>query len=393
MTLTAVSLFAGVGGFDLAMERNGINVVSAVEIDKKARAVLAKQFPNTHIFEDVQEVTGEQLRATGFIPERGIITGGFPCQDLSVAGRRAGLDGSRSGLFWHIMRLLDELHPAWVVLENVPGLLSSQRGRDMGIVLKALGERGYGFTYRVLDSQFFGVPQRRRRVFIVGHLGGDGRTSAQVLLEPESGGGNSAPINPERKEVAGTLGGGSVLGGWASDTDRMTFIPVFTKRRRDRTNEDFETCNEGGPSPTLNVMDNATEAFATVLAFSHNQGMDIQPSEKATPTLRAGGGGASVLTRSVVAPTLSASNDPSRSPQSSEITAQVESVNRATGAVRRLTPRECERLQGFPDDWTAGQADSHRYRQMGNAVTVPVVEWIMRRLIKVDESNNRKDPQ
>jgi DNA (cytosine-5)-methyltransferase 1 len=187
--LTAVSLFAGVGGFDLALQRAGVRVTAAVEIDPKARAVLAHHFPDTVLFSDVQEVTGHELRATGFIPERGIITGGFPCQDLSVAGRREGLAGARSGLFWEIVRLLDDLAPRWVVLENVPGLLSSNGGRDMGTVVGALADLGYGWTYRVLDAQHFGVPQRRRRVFIVAgrHLGAPDLTGpASVLLEPES---------------------------------------------------------------------------------------------------------------------------------------------------------------------------------------------------------------
>lgn len=183
--LTAVSLFAGVGGFDLALERAGVKVCAAVEIDKNARGVLAHRFPNTHLFNDVTEVTGEQLRAAGFVPERGIITGGFPCQDLSVAGKRAGLAGKRSGLFWEIVRLVDELSPKYLILENVPGLLSSNQGRDFGVVLDALDERGYGLAWRVLDAQNFGVPQRRRRVFIVGCLG-DGERASEILALSES---------------------------------------------------------------------------------------------------------------------------------------------------------------------------------------------------------------
>ena len=183
--LTAVSLFAGVGGFDLALKRNGVKVVAAVEIDKNARQVLERRFPDTKLFNDVTEVTADDLRAAGFVPERGIITGGFPCQDLSVAGKRAGLSGGRSGLFWEVVRLATELRPKWLILENVPGLLSSNGGADMGTVLRALGECGYGFAYRVLDAQHFGVPQRRRRVFIVGCLGDSGRAPTEVLALSE----------------------------------------------------------------------------------------------------------------------------------------------------------------------------------------------------------------
>ena len=179
--MNAVSLFAGVGGFDLALERNGIDVVAAVEIDANARGVLKHRFPKTTLFNDVCEVTGEQLIAAGFDPRDGIIVGGFPCQDLSVAGKRAGLAGKRSGLFWEICRLLDETRAQTFILENVPGLLSSNNGRDMATVVQALVERGYRIGWRVLDAQFFGVPQRRRRVFIVGSLGNTGRSPEEIL--------------------------------------------------------------------------------------------------------------------------------------------------------------------------------------------------------------------
>jgi DNA (cytosine-5)-methyltransferase 1 len=178
---TAVSLFAGVGGFDLALERAGIKVVASVEWDKQAQKVLEKHFPNSTIFGDIQGVKGEQLIKCGFEPKNGIITGGFPCQDLSVAGKRAGLAGSRSGLFWEICRILDETRAQTFILENVPGLLSSNNGRDMAVVIEALVELGYGIAWRVLDAQYFGVPQRRKRVFIVGCLGDDGSTPAKIL--------------------------------------------------------------------------------------------------------------------------------------------------------------------------------------------------------------------
>ena len=182
--MKAVSLFAGVGGFDLALTRNGAEVVASVEIDKNARKVLANRFPNTTHLEDVKNVTGQQLFDLGFNSD-GIIVGGFPCQDLSVAGKRRGLAGERSGLFFEVVRLLEETKAKWFILENVPGLLSSNGGRDLGIVIGALAELGYGVAYRILDAQYFGVPQRRRRIFIVGCLGDDGRTPAQILAISE----------------------------------------------------------------------------------------------------------------------------------------------------------------------------------------------------------------
>jgi DNA (cytosine-5)-methyltransferase 1 len=206
---TAVSLFAGVGGFDLALERNGVKVVASVEIDKKAQEVLKKHFPQSTIFGDITGVTGEQLIAAGFEPRNGIITGGFPCQDLSVAGKRAGLGGSRSGLFWEICRLLDETRAQNFILENVPGLLSSNQGADMAVVLEALVERGYRIAYRVLDAQHFGVPQRRRRVFIVGCLGDSGRSPEEILAISQSRARYLAQGKQTRKDIATTTSTGS----------------------------------------------------------------------------------------------------------------------------------------------------------------------------------------
>lgn len=199
---TAVSLFAGVGGFDLALERAGVKVVASVEIDKKAQSVLKKHFPQSTIFDDVTGVTGEQLKKCGFEPRGGIITGGFPCQDLSVAGKRAGLAGKRSGLFWEICRILDETGSETVILENVPGLLSSNGGRDMAVVIEALVKRGYRVGWRVLDAQYFGVPQRRRRVFIVGCLGDSGRSPEEILAISSSRAGYLAASKQARKDIA-----------------------------------------------------------------------------------------------------------------------------------------------------------------------------------------------
>jgi len=203
--ITAVSLFAGVGGFDLALERAGVKVVASVEWDKKAQEVLRRHFPESTIFGDISGVTGEQLIAAGFEPRNGIITGGFPCQDLSVAGKRAGLGGSRSGLFWEICRLLDETRAQNFILENVPGLLNSNNGADMAVVLEALVERGYRVAYRVLDAQHFGVPQRRRRVFIVGCLGDSRGTPEEILAISEGRAGYLAQSKSKGKDTASAI--------------------------------------------------------------------------------------------------------------------------------------------------------------------------------------------
>ena len=184
--LTGVSLFAGVGGFDLAMQRKGVKVVASVEIDTKCNEILAKHFPEATQFTDVTTVKGSDLIGAGFTPRTGIITGGFPCQDLSVAGKRAGLAGERSGLFWEIARLVEETQTEYFVIENVPGLLTSNKGRDFGVVIGTMADIGYSLGWRVLDAQHFGVPQRRRRVFVVGKRTTDGTSVAEILFKSDS---------------------------------------------------------------------------------------------------------------------------------------------------------------------------------------------------------------
>jgi DNA (cytosine-5)-methyltransferase 1 len=410
--LTAISLFAGVGGFDLAFQRAGVKVTAAVEIDKKCRDVLALQFPETKLFDDVKEVTGEQLRATGFIPERGIIAGGFPCQDLSIAGLRRGLDGSRSGLFHEIIRLADELKPQFLILENVGGLLSSQRGKDMGIVITALVERGYGVCWRVLDSQNFGVPQRRRRIFIVASLG-DHRRPAEILFERESG---FWDIEAGRKKRKAT----------SDSVERSVGVNSFQKSKRAQTVDDDESWVESEIVPTLNVFDSGDSRTTTVVTqepkllrmrggkdgggkgalVSENKSLTIATGNDQTLFLFEGNRVGDPRVHENVSPSVIArwgtggNNVPltlsNGIEQANTITASIyyksTVVNQDVSSghllhndsiVRRLTPKECERLQGFPDDWTASQADSSRYKMMGNAVTVPVVEWIIKRMVKL----------
>jgi DNA (cytosine-5)-methyltransferase 1 len=195
-----VSLFAGVGGFDLGLTRSGHECVGQVEIDKHARAVLDLQFPDVPKHNDVTTAIewADEIGLTGNID---LVCGGFPCQDLSVAGKRAGLSGKRSGLFYDALRFATHTKAKTILLENVPGLLSSNQGRDFGAVLTALADSGYSnIEWRLLDSQFFGVAQRRRRIFIVASVGTE--PFRQILAECESSTGNFGTINQTRKETA-----------------------------------------------------------------------------------------------------------------------------------------------------------------------------------------------
>jgi DNA (cytosine-5)-methyltransferase 1 len=190
--LSVVSLFAGIGGIDLAAENSGMRTVLVCEKDKACRAVLARRFPEATIHDDVRTLTADDLRAAGAVPHRTVVTAGWPCQGNSVAGNREGMDHEGSGLWREVARVLAEFRPRWFVGENVDGLLSVNDGDDFGKVLQDLAELGYGWSYRVLDARYFGVPQRRARVIVVGCLGDSGAAPAEVLLEPEGGAGDSA---------------------------------------------------------------------------------------------------------------------------------------------------------------------------------------------------------
>ena len=405
-----VDLFSGLGGFSLAAERAGFVTVLHCEIDPHCQAVLKAHWPEVPIIDDVREVHGIDCD---------IITGGFPCQDISVAGRRAGLAGERSGLWWEFRRILADVRPTWTVIENVPGLLSSNKGRDMGAILGALGELGYWWAYRVLDAQYCGVPQRRRRVFIVGCL--RERCAAEVLLEPESLSGNPPPSREERQEIAGTLGGGSGERGWSSDTERMSFVAktltASRGQRFDPTEDEYvvsaplttrpycdAVAQEGGLVVASPVTASAGHhgrsspqgdgADNLVAAFSAGQGAkagSIAYRREQSPTLKASASGTNTV---LVLFQQNQRNEVREMPVAGALPAQPgmkqqNYLSMGGASVRRLTPLECTRLQGFPGNWVDGHSDSHQYRMLGNAVAVPVVERIMRRIAAAEVSCDR----
>ncbi|OSI36072.1 DNA cytosine methyltransferase [Neisseria dumasiana] len=161
---TVGSLFAGIGGFDLGFEQAGFKTEWQVEIADIPRAVLADRFPHAKQFTDVRTCLPDLWRTD-------VIIGGFPCQDVSTAGKRRGLAGERTGLFFDALNIVNTLKPRWVVLENVTGLLNSNDGKDFQTVIQSLAECGYVGCWRVLDARYFGVPTKRRRVFVVAGLG------------------------------------------------------------------------------------------------------------------------------------------------------------------------------------------------------------------------------
>jgi DNA (cytosine-5)-methyltransferase 1 len=417
-----------------------------------------------------------------------LLAGGTPCQSFSVAGKRAGLDDPRGNLTIEFARLADRLRPLWVVWENVPGVLSIDDGRTFGAFLRMLVECGYGVAYRVLDAQHFGVPQRRRRVFVVGHSG-DWRTAAAVLLDFACLSGNPPPRREARKDIAPTLsarahGGGGLgtdfdldgglirqlaFGGnntsgpidvataanaCASASGRMDF-ETETFITHSLSADGFDASEDGtgrgvpliagtlstryGASSGRDLSDNSAllplafnlrgrEGGAmpesadaasvraasggssnSYVAFSaKDYGADV---DEIAPTLRGmghdsshanGGGQVAVAftlhgsdgTASTATPTDVAGSVRTKPPGSIENSSTT--IAQQGMAVRRLTPRECERLQGFPDDYTLIEyrgklaADGPRYKSLGNSMAVPVMRWIGQRIAAVHEIVSRR---
>jgi DNA (cytosine-5)-methyltransferase 1 len=353
-------LFAGIGGFGLGFERAGMVAAWQVEIDETCCRVLERHWPKVERLHDVRSVRGNELQPVD------LICGGFPCQDLSVAGRREGLVGERSGLWFEFHRILAESRPRWVVVENVPGLLSSNDGRDFAAVIHGLVELGYGVAWRVFDAQFFGVAQRRRRVFIVGSLG-DGR-AAEVLFESESGGGHSPESGETGARVAASLTAGS-HGAGSNGPGR---------RREDDENLVVGTVRQRGYPD--HVGDEDKLIVAATLQSQHSQ-LQVETNyithsltRRADSSEDGTGRGVPLVARTLTAG-YARTTDNAMSHTPNVVAERV--------GVRRLTAVECERLQGFPDGWTEGHADSARYRMLGNAVAVPCAEWLGRRIMGV----------
>lgn len=378
-----ISLFSGIGGFDLGFEAVGMKCVAQVEIDEDCLKILNRHWKGVKKYHDIKECGRHNL------PTADLICGGFPCQDLSIAGGRKGLAGERSGLWWEFARVIDEVNPQWVVIENVPGFLSSNKGKDFAVVIRWLAERGYGVAWRILDSQYFGVPQRRRRVFLIGSFA-DGRAS-QVLFESESSPWDTPPSREERQEPPSTFtirtgkdGGGK---GYLGSEDRAMTLggqsqylepTVGALQARDFKGVGNQYVAENklvgalqsrdykGIGTTIDdkIVIDEQAVTATLRGFGHgwqgqhNDTNAVWEMSHSDEVIRENG---------EIAPTLQRRMGTGGN--------QVPMVG-----VRRLTPVECERLQGFPDGFTEGQSDTARYRQLGNAVTVSVIKWIGKRI-------------
>jgi DNA (cytosine-5)-methyltransferase 1 len=396
--LRYLSVCSGIEAATVAWHDLGWKPVGFSEIEKFPSQVLAHHYPDVPNLGDMTKYKEWDFGTDGF----DILVGGTPCQSFSVAGLRKGLEDPRGNLMLTYVGILDHFRPKWCVWENVPGVLNSGGGRDFGSFLGALVELGYGFSYRVLDAKNFGVPQRRRRVFVVGHLG-DWRPAAKVLFEPGSlcrdskesaskGQRASAFFESSLAQyregnVAGTLkASGGVLGGGSE-----TFLTqkVYENHPADSRVKDMgDLCQTvtsrwgtgGGNVPLVEAV-GFTQCDA-----ARDTGIEI------SPTLRSGGNGGypnHAVSYAIQGNMIGRQdhNGPQGDGINEEVSFTLNTIDRHAVSyqtkVRRLTPIECERLQGFPDNYTnipwngkAEAPDGHRYKALGNSMAVPVMQWI-----------------
>lgn len=401
-----ISLFSGVEAATVAWHDLGWDPVVFAEFDDFPSMVLKHHYPNVKNVGDVMKHEWKQYKG-----KADLIVGGSPCQSFSVAGTRLGMDDARGNLALHYLRIVREVQPKWFVFENVPGLLSSNGGEDFAIFLGEVAKCGYGFAYRILDAQHFGVPQRRRRVFVVGCADGDWRSAAAVLFERESLSGNTekskeawqdSPLFAGKgvKEAKGIIhcqNVGPTIGASGPPYSRTgnervehealvvqkTTIPIHAKtvshsgggdRGKTGKNPDngvqngFGVGKETDPMNTLDTSCNHAvfQSSAGLVSKGNGEAWEIPERHMA---LTSGGGQAG----------------------------QGYAAVRQNAVVRRMTPLECERLQGFPDNYTqipwkgkpAHQCpDTPRYKAMGNSMAVPVMKWIGMGIDAVDSIRN-----
>lgn len=341
-------MFAGIGGFRLGFEKasSRFRIVWANEWDKYACQIYRKNFGEKELQEgDIKKVN------TKDIPDFDLLCGGFPCQPHSLAGKRRGFSDERGEVFHEIVRVAKAKQPKMLLLENVKGLLSSEQGRAFGTVLEELGNIGYWCEWKTLNSKYFGVPQNRERVFIIGHLRGSG--SRQIFPIECDG-----EENYESGKIAGTLQGGGHSGGLHSNMTGVISKAVRSRGRAstDRHSWDLVQVGEVWEGSQCRVYD--PNGIAPTV---HKSGGNTEPLIIADRSRSYAGLGRNFESPKPYANTLSGV-------QKDNLVLQ--------DSVRRLTERECERLQGFPDDWTSGVSSTQRYKMLGNAVTVNVIQAI-----------------
>jgi DNA (cytosine-5)-methyltransferase 1 len=402
------SVCSGIEAASVAWHPLGWKASFVSEIDKFPRAVLAHHYPEVPLHGDFTTIQDGQYEPID------LLVGGTPCQSFSVAGLRGGLDDDRGNLALEFLKLAQRLRPRWVVWENVPGVLSSNGGRDFGSILAGLGEVGYGFAYRVLDAQYFGLAQRRKRVFVVGYLG-DWRRAASVLFEREGLRGDTAPSREKGEgsasgfEVGPTNSSGPSVAFAINTSDGVPRLSNITATL------DCAGTTGRGSSQRIDVLN-----FDTTQITSPQNGSNPKPGDPCHPITaqghvpavafdwQMGAKARSIAINEEQSPTLSTQADRIAVAFAQNTRDEVRemavvgalaanpgmkqtSFIRQASAVRRLTPTECERLQGFPDGYTLipyrgkPAADGPRYKALGNSMAVPCMRWIGERIQMVED--------
>ncbi len=356
-----ISVCAGIEAATVAWHGMGWTPAWFSEIEPFPSAVLAHHYPEVRNLGDMTKYEAWPNEPVD------LLVGGTPCQSFSVAGLRKGLADPRGNLMLTFLAIAQRQRPKWIVWENVPGVLSSGGGRDFGTLLGALGELGYGFAYRVLDAQWFGVAQRRRRVFVVGYLG-DWRRAAAVLFERESVRRDTPPSREAGQGVAAAATR-CFAGSRQSDVAATLKTTAHDYSRADGFNMVAQPIGFGAqmsePQTDVDLMQTLNAKNPMAVAQPVAIGLDEEQNARmdgfGTLKARTEGGG---FEGSVMTPAMQ---------------------------VRRLTPVECERLQGFPDNYTnipwrkkPEAPDGPRYKALGNSMAVPVMRWIGQRIEKVE---------
>ena len=351
-------LFSGYGGFTIACEKLGVDTIGFSEVDKHAIGVLKYHYPNIQNYGDITAIKWEQ------IPDFDLLTGGSPCQDFSIAGKRKGLGGARSSLAWEFIRGLRCKKPRYFLWENVKGVMSSRGGWDFANLISAFSESGYALWWQVLNAKDFGVPQNRERIFVFGVRNGNPK---EILFERE---------NTKKIEIVGTTIG-----------DNCT-----------RIGERDAVFSRGGVMGSLKATDYKQPPQLLELTRNKSQGYRVYDTEGISTTIasQAGGLGAKTGLYAVLTPDrinkrqngrrMKTDGEPSFTFNTQDRQGIYDGVS-----VRRLMPIECERLMGLGDNWTKyginekGKyelSDGARYKLCGNGVVVNVVEEIIKKLVK-----------
>jgi DNA (cytosine-5)-methyltransferase 1 len=416
-----LSVCSGIEAATVAWHHMGWEPVGFSEIELFPIKVLKHHYPHVKQLGSMTDYENWE------IDHPDILVGGTPCQSFSVAGLRKGLDDPRGNLMLTYLAIANQYRPRWLVWENVPGVLSSNRGLDFASLLRGLDELGYGWAYRVLDAQYFGVAQRRRRVFVVGHLG-DWRRAAAVLFERHSLSGHPAPSrqtgkgsprNPEGCTPVDSLCARTGRSMSVQDADQGHLIgwpaeisPTLNAAFASKLGLEDQHINGGGDCLSLakclvtkTRIDAETETLIPITGGHFSQAIALAENTIGRQPENGGNGdgftvGGPMYTlnatgvHGVAQPTvIHGTQDPCVSDIAfaQGRNNEGENVMVHAMAVRRLTPTECERLQGFPDGYTdirpnsKPTPDGPRYKALGNSMAVPVMRWIGERINQVEQ--------